>query len=264
MPRGVIGGSFGIVGSSTIYQPPVASSCAAMWWADDLLAIGDGNPVDSWMDRIGGKTVSSTGSNRPLLDIDGLSGKPSLTFDGVDDYLEYAGAVSTATAGAVIAVWLPTVPVPTYKTLWSAASITANNQWLLGRLGHTVGNQVGIQSRMGSGVDSVNQVDETILNTPTTLSTEWESNGTLWSMMINNTLKPITIRTTGTFQNRWFSSLSSQDSFCIGSDHFRSSNTIYRVAHAQVHLGFIAIYDVPLTSGERTELYNWINSTYGV
>jgi len=61
------------------------------------LALGDGDPVDSW------GPISSTGDNRPTYRSTGMNGNPSVDFDGADDYL---GGGTAAGARSVVAVAL--------------------------------------------------------------------------------------------------------------------------------------------------------------
>ena len=70
------------------------------WIADDLSAVGDGNPVSSWSPHAGAETAALTqgvGASQPTYNSADavVNSQPSVTSDGVDDYLQTAAWSST-------------------------------------------------------------------------------------------------------------------------------------------------------------------------
>ncbi len=60
-----------------------------IWLRADDISVGDGNPVETWTSREGNsyEFTQGTAANRPLLDADGIGGKPAVDFDGINDGL---------------------------------------------------------------------------------------------------------------------------------------------------------------------------------
>lgn len=67
---------------------PLGIAKLSEWWSiDSLAAVGDGNPISSWVGEKGVYTLGNTGTARPTYDADDGDGKPSVDFDSVDDVL---------------------------------------------------------------------------------------------------------------------------------------------------------------------------------
>lgn len=60
-------------------------------WFDyrTLAGVGDGNPVSSWAGRKGLYTAAASGTARPTYAVNVGDGRAGLTFDGVDDALQF-------------------------------------------------------------------------------------------------------------------------------------------------------------------------------
>lgn len=58
---------------------------AYAWWRADDVAWGEGTPVNTWSDRVGGGyALGSAGSTTPLVSMTGFSGQPALVFTATD------------------------------------------------------------------------------------------------------------------------------------------------------------------------------------
>lgn len=238
-------------------SPPTPANPAAVWWADDL-ALSDGAAVSSWTDRVNGRTVSQAASgNRPLFRAAGLNGRPSVQFDGVNDYLglSAANAVSNASSGCVVAVAIPLSPSANGQTIWCSSDI-ATIDWRLA--GATLNGRLSVLQKQV--VTSGDPDDVMLGNTPLTTSPrafEWSSNGSSYAMRINNSAEPFTVFS-GANSGDWFSKTLNRDNFTIGA---LLRTTLYTPTFAG-HVAYLGVFDSPLSAGDRADLYDWINSYY--
>src|SRR4051812_46109678 len=86
------------------FAPEDIAGAVGVWVADDI-AISDGSAVSSWVDRIASHSLAqATGGQQPLYRTSGIGGQPAVDFDGTDDLLRYAAALSTASSGSVFVV----------------------------------------------------------------------------------------------------------------------------------------------------------------
>jgi hypothetical protein len=76
----------------SIVNPPKFSNLAAWWDASQITGLANSTPVSSWPDLSGHSynLIQSTGIYQPLYKTNRLNGLPTLSFDGVDDYLNVA------------------------------------------------------------------------------------------------------------------------------------------------------------------------------
>lgn len=74
-------------GGAPAFVPTDIASLAEWWSITSLAAVGDGNPIDSWVGEKAVYTVSATTTARPTYDANDGDGKPAAQFDGVDDVL---------------------------------------------------------------------------------------------------------------------------------------------------------------------------------
>lgn len=92
------------------YDPIVGVNWIHAYWAEDpeWANPGDGNPVESWRDAIGGEhAVQATGARRPVYEASalGMGGRPALRFDsGPEQWLDAAG-VETDQPNTFVAIW---------------------------------------------------------------------------------------------------------------------------------------------------------------
>jgi hypothetical protein len=107
---------------------PLAISKLTNWWnVEDLAAVGDGNPVDTWTSNVGALAMAQTGTNRPTYVANDGDGKPKVDFDGVDDYLNVTstnGAVYGANDSFEIWMVVKGTSGATFTGLWTSGGIT--------------------------------------------------------------------------------------------------------------------------------------------
>lgn len=54
---------------------------------DELVAVGDTNPITTWTNLGSGGDLTSASTNRPVVEFDAIDGLPAATFDGGNDYM---------------------------------------------------------------------------------------------------------------------------------------------------------------------------------
>lgn len=240
-------------------DPPTITNTAAVWWADDL-QLNDTDPVSSWVDRVNSKVISQTGSARPTYDENGIGSKPSVNFDGADDLLELGNALTSSNEGCIVAVTKIVESNPNTKCIWSACADNSHEQYLMGRLGYPTINKFGIQ------YDGNGDPDHTVLgNSPLTnddVVMEWSTNGVSWGLRLNNTLETLNVED-GVNSGSWFGDVGSMNEFVVGAERFRSGS-LYTIGHLNFRLAYLGVYSSELSSGDRTDLYNWISDYYGI
>ena len=118
------------------FDPVTSIDWDAVYWADTL-SMGDGEQVETWPDLSGNghHLTQATGANRPVLDADGIGGRPSVNSDGVNDHLATTGWSASTEAVTFFAV--ATLPGATSTTLISGR-LAATSRPNIGRTGSWV------------------------------------------------------------------------------------------------------------------------------
>ena len=95
------------VGGQKLWRPDELGAFLALWLdAEDAASITlNGSTVSQWNDKSGNaRHVSqATAASQPTYTLNGLNGKPVLTFDGIDDFMsvpDFNNAVSLALIGS--------------------------------------------------------------------------------------------------------------------------------------------------------------------
>jgi hypothetical protein len=244
-------------GSGAPSEPPTVASEVACWWATDLVGVvADGDPVGSWTDRTSSVVVSATSTARPTFDVNGLSGQPVVVFDGSSDILKVASTLTTATTGCVVAVAYFDVFSALTHSIWGTGDEGSTTRFLTGRSGGPGDDNIVVQQNDNGTQDRFYMVPN--LTTATPFILEWSSNGTAYSMLINNVGTGLN-QESGSNTGDWFGDTSSRDNFTIGA--------LQRSAIVNYHDGgiaFVKVADAPLSSGDRTALYGFLSSYYGI
>ena len=94
-------------GGQKLWRPDELGASLALWLvAEDAASITpNGSTVSQWNDKSGNNrhAAQATAVNQPTYTLDGLNGKPVLTFDGIDDFMsvpDFNNAVSLALIGS--------------------------------------------------------------------------------------------------------------------------------------------------------------------
>jgi hypothetical protein len=139
---GAISAQSSVVGALAIAQPDefLGASLLGFWDAERAGTITQiGGAVSAWADVVAGYTVTQAGASaKPVLSATGFNGRPVITFDGVDDFLEMA-AVPFPTGAAPCEIWILVDQIsPTSdainKVAFSYGGDTTSVERIVGRL----------------------------------------------------------------------------------------------------------------------------------
>lgn len=228
---------------------PFPTSLTHWWLADDLAAVGDGNAVSSWTDRISGVAVANTSTARPLYRATGLGSQPSVEFDGSNDSLVYSASdpVATTNVGAVIAV---VTFGATTGSVWSSGDDAVSTRYMFGNL---TSSRLRMQAAQNASADVVSFSQST-----GTGIFEWQANG-IWELRKNNAVQAFTVDG-GANVGRWFGGVTGRDRFSLGS--LASNNT--QNNYLTGHIASLMILNAPLTDPQRAPLYGYLSDKYSI
>lgn len=247
---------------ATVGVAPFPASTVALWVADDCSAVGDGNAVSSWVDRIAGLTASNTSTARPLYRETGLGGKrSSVQFDGTNDILTITAAnpVSVSSTGTIIAVADVTAPVSGGCSLWGSGDDASSSRYILGPI--IAGPKLVAQADGGAGSADI-MMGNVTASVPAIY--EWEAIGVeslkpLWRLRQNNSVLTLTAQANSN-NGKWFAAVTNRDRFGIGGLPY--NNTANNFLNG--HVALLALIDAELTPAQRTAIYQWLSARYGI
>lgn len=237
---------------------PSVSGLVAAWVAEDL-SLAHGDPVGSWVDRVGGYILSSSGSNRPTFNAapgpGGPRGRPAVSFLAANDqFLGHGSALTSAASGSVIVAG-----TITNGTAWSSSNPSSGYRAVFGL---QAGGDMRVQRQNTAPGGQVSYVYSTYDGSARAL--EWASNGSAWNQRQDNIpltvhLPPPSTFVTGSNTGQWFGSVASRDNFTLGCVHTPTSiNPSGRDSSLTGHISVVLVIDGALSPGDRSALYAWI------
>lgn len=239
------------------FEPEDVVGAAACWVADDCSAVGDGNAITNWVDRVAAFTLTQgTSGNRPLYRSSGIGGAPAVDFDGSNDLLRYAGTVSTANTGHVFAVAYHDAGTGATQAYWCSGDEATDENFILGSRYET-NTTLAVQSTIAGQTDWVR--GNTTISLTTAYLLEWASDGSDYAERVNNTVQTRTVLG-GADTGDWFGDVSGRDNFVLGALklNFGGAN------HANVRLGMVLVVDGAISSDDRSALGDWVSSKYSI
>lgn len=94
-----------LLGVTNSALTPASFSGLRAWWKADSLSLSDTDPVSTWLDSSGnGRSVTGTGTTRPLYRTNQYNGLPTVRYDGSNDFLEMAATDSLSGLMTVMVV----------------------------------------------------------------------------------------------------------------------------------------------------------------
>jgi len=243
-----------LVGTQSL-TPPTLASTVAFWWATDLVAsVSDAAAVSSWVDRANGVTVSNTSTARPTMRHSSIGGRPAVDFDGTDDHLELASALSSGdTQGSVFAV--VKYDVTTNKVLWAQGLLSSISNYLYFSP-HTGTNTPLLDFYNTSTIRT--HRGSTALGTAARLI-EVSSSGSAITMRVDGVVQTMTA-VSGANDGRWFSGLSGANRWCIGALPYNNSH----IGFFDGQIACLGRTSAALSSGDRAALHAWVTASYGI
>lgn len=207
--RGSIAASTGSAPAGP-FEPENIVGAVEVWVADDL-ALADADPVSSWTGRIAGSSLAQSGGKRPVYDLDGIGGQPSVNFDGTDDVLRYAGTLTTGLSGHVFIVAYAAISA--IRVAWATSDEASGAHFLLGAYQANPSGTVWFDNYEG-GEDFLTAVPTLGVTTPMLL--EWASTGTAYEFRENNSVRALTVGA-GADSGDWFGDFTARDNFTVGA-----------------------------------------------
>jgi hypothetical protein len=245
--------------------PEDVAGAVACWVADDCSAVGDGNPVANWVDRIGGKTLTHpTAARRPLYRaVSNLGSQPALDFDGSNDILYYtaADAISTALSGHVFIVirgdqlenrspWGTFDVGSSFTGGFYLAGVATNRL----RLAHEV--QTGTD-------DEVRVAASNSIATNTDYLWEVSSDGSAWQIRQNGAVQTLAVEI-GSNTGDWFGDSPNRDNFVVGGQKYNAAVDTHEFSVWDGRIAMVLVVDGPISAGDRTALHAWVAAKYGI
>lgn len=234
--------------------PPSVAGQVGVWWATDLEdTYADGASDISWPDRVGGLTLASVGSRYRATAINGESAVDTESNAWMDSSIANFNPSGT---GCVVMVMKIDVSGGGEGFFWGSGDLGSVN--FIGGGAVTNGTRRMIYQSRGAGTEDVIYGDTTI-NHGSNYVLEWSSNGTAIAMRANNVAQTLTV-SAGANEGDWFGDIAARDNFTFGAVR-RSTTTAIT---ANLNSSFILVTNQVLSAGDRTSLYAWINSVYGI
>lgn len=235
-------------------EPPTPANAAAVWWADDIPQ-ADGSQVATWTDRVNSISVTQATVNaRPLYAIAGVNGRPSVNFDGVDDWLGVSSNLSASASGCVVAIVRVADPLQG-QCIWTQGYTIANQRYTAGTTRYSAGGEVESQQRNNDSDDIVR--GSTPVSANTLVALEWASTGMAYVHRFNNNTQIMTVGA-GMNNGDWFADTTS-NAWTIGALRWTTP-----ISEFSGRIAYLGVFNSPLSTQDRYNLYKWIEQYYGI
>lgn len=242
-----------VLGAGDSNPPPSITDEVAVWWAGDL-SYPDTANVTAWTDRVGNVTLTNSETTTATYRLFGMNDKPTAELNS-NGGLTVADTITTATSGCVVAVVDPN-EVNQQGHIWSSSADAGVANRLSGAV--WLNYLYYLENAGRSGGDAANlRSTSTISSGPVVY--EWSSNGTTISMRIDNTSETVVVAQYANIGN-WFGDVT-RDNFTIGALKY---NSLPPASAFDGQIAYLGVFDSELSAPDRTALYAWISSEYGI
>lgn len=216
--------------------------------ADDCAAVGDGNTVTTWTDRIGAYAFTEA-TNKPIYRASSIGGRPAIDFDGTNDQLVRAGNLFSNTTGSVMLI----VNADTLANATCYANRLAGGTRLV-YFGNTATGWIQTRQRDADTADNV-RGNTTALATSTDYAWYYRSTGTVYAMQVNGVGQAKTV-IAGADTGDWYGDTASRDQVAIGS------NAVGEFFNGRI--AEVLDFDHDLTADELASLERYLTNRYGI
>lgn len=229
-----------------------------LWLRADDIAGADGDAVSAWVSREGNAySFAATLTTRPLLILgaNGINGKPTVLFDGVNDLLVLPSAVLNTASGTIFAVVRFTSPLLAGNQSILSSSDEASASRLIDFMGMSASATpfIKIFQRNNAGVTQPNGNTSMIAATP--YRQMFRSSGTAYTFKVNNAVQTLT----GTNNGNWFSDTSNRDNTVVGAFKVLGLTSAYMGGD----IAEIIVYGRELSDIETSKIENYLSYRYG-
>ena len=255
-----------VYASAGPWDPSDFTGVAAWLRADDLIAQADASVTSSWVDRIiGADFAQATGAKQPLFYKTTaarlIGGRPTVSFDGVDDLLRYAGTLGSPTSGHILVVCqINTLPAIAggNAMIISSADESTNTRQAEVVLSRPVSDTLLMWLQRDNDTGDLLR-GNTVLTTGTDYVLEALSSGTSTNLRVNGVAQTITV-VGGVNNGDWTGDTTGRDSTIVGA----RKNNIETAWFAGDIAEVIWINDATISAGERTNFNAYILDLYGI
>lgn len=238
---------------------PEALSSSAVWVADDT-GLSNGGTTSSWLDRSGTRSMAqATSSKQAVMNTAGVGGQPAFDFDAVDDIFRFAGTIHTNTTGHVFLIMR--IDTLGAKAPWATSDEASDIESLFGSLSTISGgaaNKLEVNARDNATQNRVSS-STTTLATATDYLLEWASDGSSYTMRVNDVLQSKTVPV-GSDNGLWFSGIPGRDNVTLGGWKRNSGEVLL----CDCKIATAVFTAVTMSAAERNSLYGWTIAKYGI
>jgi|GEM_PF-4355895 len=218
----------------------------------------DGDPIQVWLSKDAGaySFAQTTAAKKPTWTASNgdFNGRPTVTYDGVDDIMTYGAALTTETAGCLYVVF-KRASIGTQHTLVSSADYTAALDLWSVRIDSTNDHE---WYSLDSGINAI-ESSGTAVGTSAAQILMFESSGTAHRLEINGVEDALTVDA-GVPAGKWFGDIANRDNVSVGGDHYNGGNT--NPFHGNV--AEVMLYDRVLTADELDQVDRYLANRYGL
>lgn len=223
-----------------------ASGSNQIWFDANQLTLSNGNAVSSWTDFSGNgnNATQSNSSNRPIFMTNQINGRPSVVFDGVNDYFR-TSSISALNVGNI-----------SYFIVFDGSLLTTTGIMLAGK--YAEHNQFLMSYAGASNIRSwVINLPNTTVQSLTAKDVAYQSISTIWSSATGNVLYHKNGALVGSPSGAT-SVPSNNNYFSIGVNP-GSNGSPFKGGIAE-----IIMYSSTLNSAERIVVENYLGAKYNL
>ena len=253
-PSQITGLNFWLKADAGIYQDSAGTTPA----------VADGDVVGLWQDFSGnGYHVSQdTAGKKPLLKltVNGINGKPTILYDGVDDILvrTVANWRSSDNAGSIFIVY-KSMGWTDYRPILASTDAASNNYYANTFIPYRAAAEPWVYTsfKEAGTTNAVRISDVSMLNVPYLGIVR--SNGSAWTIRINGADKALTM-IAGSNNGWWFNDVTERDNLIVGG----SINNVGEYPAPKIKISEVLVYNRNITGTELTIIENYINRRYNI
>lgn len=241
------------------YPSQISGVVAWLRAADMDVSRDDGGTVSSWVDRISALNFAQNfTSQRPFFYVSTaahlINSQPCVHFDGSNDFVRYAGTLTTGIAGHIFVV-MKAHSFTSTPSIVTSADEASTTRLLLAKLDVS---GVAQATQQDTGTADQIRATTTTLVAETPYLVEWASSGTVYDLRVNNTVQAKSV-ISGVDNGDWFGDTSARDNVVIGALKRTTETNFFDGDIAEV-----VIVDGAISAGDRTLFNTYITARYGL
>lgn len=228
-----------------------------LWLRADDIAGADGDAVSAWVSREGNSySFAATLTTRPLLKLgaNGINGKPTVLFDGVNDVLVLSSSIFNTSAGTIFTVIRFTSTLATGAQSFIGSGDEASATRLVAALSMLASATPTVRMFQRNNDVATTVTGNTSMIAATPYRQMFRSSGTSYTLKVNDTVQTLT----GTDNGDWFADTANRDNTTIGANKVSSVVNFFKGDIAEV-----IVYGRELSALETSKVENYLSYRYG-